>query len=304
MAALRAFSKKPVVASRAPARSRVLCVRATAQVEKPGVAKFADSIGLPTDEGIFGFRPFAEVWVGRLAMAGFLTSIIEEAVTGRGTLRQIGLEPSEGLLTGMLAVLGVAVIAGSASTAVKLAQRKMTAKDVARYKNFLGLNNANDFVQAAAEMKRRGDFTTPGDDLAAIASAKNDGSPVDAFLSTNEVSEAADASAAMKASDGGFLTLTKAEEAQQVAAAAKEMKAPAPSGPAVALAAKTDILEESMFTSYEAQYARSVELSNGRAAMVGFLAAILVEAGTGNGILGQLIMWGKISGLLGAASGF
>lgn len=266
--------------------------------------QFADSIGLPTDEGIFGFRPFAEVWVGRLAMAGFLTSIIEEAVTGRGTLRQIGLEPSEGLLTGMLAVLGVAVIAGSASTAVKLAQRKMTAKDVARYKNFLGLNNANDFVQAAAEMKRRGDFTTPGDDLAAIASAKNDGSPVDAFLSTNEVSEAADASAAMKASDGGFLTLTKAEEAQQVAAAAKEMKAPAPSGPAVALAAKTDILEESMFTSYEAQYARSVELSNGRAAMVGFLAAILVEAGTGNGILGQLIMWGKISGLLGAASGF
>lgn len=56
--------------------------------------------------------------------------------------------------------------------------------------------------------------------------------------------------------------------------------------------------------SYEALYARSVELSNGRAAMLGFLAAILVEAGTGNGILGQLIMWGKISGLLGAASGF
>lgn len=30
--------------------------------------QFANSIGLPTDEGIFGFRPFAENWVGRLAM--------------------------------------------------------------------------------------------------------------------------------------------------------------------------------------------------------------------------------------------
>lgn len=32
--------------------------------------------------------------------------------------------------------------------------------------------------------------------------------------------------------------------------------------------------------------------------------AIMVEAATGKGILMQLIMWGKISGFLGAASGF
>jgi len=57
--------------------------------------------------------------------------------------------------------------------------------------------------------------------------------------------------------------------------------------------------------SYESKYAREVEISNGRAAMVGFLIAVLVEAGTGGyGILGQLIMWGKITGFLGAASGF
>lgn len=30
----------------------------------------------------------------------------------------------------------------------------------------------------------------------------------------------------------------------------------------------------------------------------------MVEAATGKGILMQLIMWGKISGFLGAASGF
>lgn len=42
----------------------------------------------------------------------------------------------------------------------------------------------------------------------------------------------------------------------------------------------------------------------GRAAMVGFLAAVMVEAATGNGIIGQLIVYAKMSGLLGADSGF
>ena len=32
-----------------------------AQQEKPEVAKFADSVGLPTEEGLFGFKPFPEV---------------------------------------------------------------------------------------------------------------------------------------------------------------------------------------------------------------------------------------------------
>lgn len=38
--------------------------------------------------------------------------------------------------------------------------------------------------------------------------------------------------------------------------------------------------------------------------MVGFLAAVMVEAATGNGIIGQLIVYAKMSGLLGADSGF
>jgi hypothetical protein len=28
------------------------------------VPQFADSIGLPTSEGLFGFKPFAETWTG------------------------------------------------------------------------------------------------------------------------------------------------------------------------------------------------------------------------------------------------
>lgn len=35
------------------------------------VVQFADSIGLPTDEGLFGFRPFAEQWCGRLVSADY-----------------------------------------------------------------------------------------------------------------------------------------------------------------------------------------------------------------------------------------
>jgi len=95
-------------------------------------------------------------------------------------------------------------------------------------------------------MKRKGDFTTPGDSLAAIAATKAAGSPVDGFLSTNEITEGDAAAAAMKAADGGVLTLTKEQEAAQVAAAAADMKAM--KGAAVALAAKADILEEAQFT--------------------------------------------------------
>lgn len=40
--------------------------------------------------------------------------------------------------------------------------------------------------------------------------------------------------------------------------------------------------------SFEAQYARDVEVTNGRAAMVGFLAAVLVEAATDKGIIMQV----------------
>jgi hypothetical protein len=41
-----------------------------------------------------------------------------------------------------------------------------------------------------------------------------------------------------------------------------------------------------------------------RYAMLGFAAAILVEAATGNGIIGQVITYLKWSGALGERSGF
>ena len=38
-----------------------------------------------------GFTEFAETWNGRLAMIGFIAALINELVTGKGILAQIGL---------------------------------------------------------------------------------------------------------------------------------------------------------------------------------------------------------------------
>ena len=38
-----------------------------------------------------GFTEFAETWNGRLAMIGVISAIINELVTGKGFLAQIGL---------------------------------------------------------------------------------------------------------------------------------------------------------------------------------------------------------------------
>jgi hypothetical protein len=53
--------------------SKLLAAEPNAVARSP-VAQFSDSIGLPTDEGLFGFKPFAEMWTGRLAMMGTLYS--------------------------------------------------------------------------------------------------------------------------------------------------------------------------------------------------------------------------------------
>lgn len=59
-----------------------------------------------------------------------------------------------------------------------------------RYKQFLLLKNEKqEIAQVAQAMKLQGDFTTPGDNMQQVESAKAEGSPADAFLSTNEVKE-------------------------------------------------------------------------------------------------------------------
>lgn len=62
-----------------------------------------------------------------------------------------------------------------------------------RYKNFLGLNNPNDFMAAAAAMKAQGDFTSLRDDAQTIAAVRAEGMAADKVLAINSVEEGATA---------------------------------------------------------------------------------------------------------------
>ncbi|EFJ43000.1 hypothetical protein VOLCADRAFT_109992 [Volvox carteri f. nagariensis] len=265
------------------------------RAEKSAIAKFFDSTGMPTDEGYFGFTPFSEMWVGRWSMIGFVSSIVVEFATGKGTLAQIGLPaPSTPFLAAMIALFGGATVVGSVVTVQQLIGRKMSRTQLERYRSFLGLSRKDDWMadQAARDMKRRPDFTSPGFDLGAIDEVRRKGMPADRFLAMDDTAAVERTAEDMKAA-----TSTSASPVAVVAEAAdKAPVAPAPPRPQVSM--------DELYGLDEGKYARDVELANGRAAMLGFLAAILVEAGTGQGIIMQIITYLKWSGLLGPMSGF
>lgn len=79
---------------------------------------------------------------------------------------------------------------------------------------------------------------------------------------------------------------------------------PSAAGTSLPLAAGPEIRESLSAVTDDMAYAKDIELRNGRWAMLGFLAAVAVEAGTGKGIIMQIIMWLKFSGILGPMSGF
>jgi len=62
-----------------------------------------------------------------------------------------------------------------------------------RYKNFLGLNNADDYKLAAAEMKSRGDFTSLSRDTSAIQAIKSEGMLADKVLAVGDNAQAEEA---------------------------------------------------------------------------------------------------------------
>ncbi|KXZ50706.1 hypothetical protein GPECTOR_15g390 [Gonium pectorale] len=282
-------SGRTAVARRVP---RAPVVRVSA--EKSGLAKLSDAIGMPTDEGYFGFTPFSEMWVGRWSMLGFVSSIVVEAATGKGTLAQLGLEaPSTPLLAVMIAFFGGATVVGSVATVQQLIGRKMSRTQLERYRSFLGLTKQDDWMSdnAARDMKRRPGFTSPGIDTAAIEEVRRQGMPADRFLAVGDAESSAQRAAESVKSEGAVAVADEAEARTAAAASTSAPKQPM-------------ITAEQLYGLNEEQYARDVELANGRAAMLGFLAAILVEAATGKGIILQIITYLKWSGLLGPMSGF
>lgn len=278
--------------ARAPAsRTRAVVVRADAS--KPEINKLADSVGMPSQLGFFGFNPFAEMWVGRWAMLGFASSIVGELTSGGGALSQLHLmtpaEPSYTLLATIAALAGGASIIGSGVTATKLWKKEMPRGQVDLYKSFLGLTNDKDWQVAEKQMKAKPDVTSLGVDTAAIDAVRVEGMPADRVLSmTGDLTAADQAAAAMKAA-----------EQVSTSGASRPAASPAPtSSPEQRRGDANSLLLDDM------GFARTIEQTNGRWAMMGFLASLIGEAATGYGILGQVVLWCKLVGLLGADSGF
>ena len=134
-------------------------------------------------------------------------------------------------------------------------------------------------------------------DSAAYAGLGKDGegrligsSSADAFLGALGVREIEAQAASMKERE-------RASELQLAAAASASAETLLPT----AVVYDPNASEEAALTN---AYMVSVEMQNGRLAMLGFYAAVAIESVTGQGIIGQLFSYGKASGLLGAASGF
>lgn len=254
-------SLRPLRAASSTSRPARIPLRVSAVADNtPLPVKVAENLGYPTQEGLFGFKPFAELWVGRLAMMGFVTGLVEEYMTGRGILQQIGFStPDQKVLIAILALTSAATLAGTFTTIARATSNNLTPLDIARYRKFFGLDNeAKVVAEEAKARKAAGDFTS-SDKPAEIAAAKAEGTPADAILSFDESS-----------------------------------KSPA----AVARSAEDRAMDVTW------QYAKQVEITNGRYAMLGFWIAIATEAATGHGMIGQVIDYLKIGGFLGPMSGF
>jgi hypothetical protein len=207
-------------------------------------------------------------------MMGFATGVTVELVTGKPILQQLGAStPDSGLFTGLALAIGGATLVGTARTLFRLTSGDMTLGELRRYSTFFGLDAETVAAAEAKQRKRAGDFTS-ATDLSAIDAARAAGTAADAALMTADATPMAAPSALAAAADA----------------------APAAAAPAMSTAERAD--------AFEREYARSVELTNGRWGMVGFASAILIEAATGAGVVGQLEGYAKAAGLLGAQSGF
>ena len=199
-------------------------------------------------------------------MLGFATGSTVELLTGVPTLQQLGLDtPNSDLFTVLCILLGTATAVGTGRTLYRLQSGDMALKDFKRYAGFFGLDAERVAEKESSQRKKSGDFTSR-DSIAAITEAKEAGSPADALLMASDAAAGA----------------VQEEAAPVEAPAAPRMTA----------------------DEIERAYARDIELSQGRYAMLGFVALILGEAATGNGLVGQLEAYAKLFGLLGAESGF
>lgn len=239
-------------------------------------------------------------------MLGFLTGVTEEMITGHPILQQIGFTtPSPVLGAAVPSLLISATVAATFVTLFSAEQRDMRARTATRLARLFGLDDQAE--NTAKQMKIDGDFTSPTDEDAAVA-AKRRGTAADAVLSFTDESAAEQAALENKVM-GDFLSadnqltindqsraMKSREQAQAFNAIAQGVEQGVPQAMAVNY--------EEPARDPQMAWMKQKELDNGRWAMIGFALAVAIEAGTGNGVFGQLITLAKMVGLLGPDSGF
>lgn len=273
-----ALRSTPHSTSTSSQTSRGVECRASEQPSPSGETPKNVIAGMDASRGFFGFVPFSELWVGRWAMMGFASGLFVELATGKGILKQVGIEtPNKGIFILLAVLIGGGTLVGTGTTITKVLTGTMSDESIADYASFLGLKGERKALKAESdEMKKNGDFTSI-QSMEEVEEARSSiETPADKFLGQDNINDIENTSSAMK-SDDPFEQSLNATEIDSYAR-------------------RSELAEEA--------YAKDVELTNGRWAMIGFATAIIVEAATGQGIIGQLIGYGKLSGLLGDMSGF
>lgn len=279
-----------------PGRAAGVVCRAAAS---PPPQERREPMGFNLDEGIFGFTPFAELLVGRLAMIGFGSGLAVELATGKPILAQLGVAtPDENLLTLLLVGASGATAVALARTLQRAANGDLSPTEVVRYKTALGLGEENEAaaLKAARELKRQGDFTSP-DNMLDVLEARQTGTAADAVLGGESSADVAEARATL-----GAGALAPTDEAA-VAQAADNLKAAEASVDPASQRAPDAVWLPEYADDYEVRYAKDIELANGRWAMIGFFIAISLEAFSGDGIVRQLIFYAKALGVIDDTSG-
>lgn len=224
---------------RASPASATLVGRSSSSLLDPDRTSIGPLLGLDPSEGVFGFKPFSELLVGRLAMLGFATGVIDEVITGQPILQQIGVpSPSTHVFEILLVVMGGAVLIAAADTLIRLETGALPETDVERYRHFAAHPLGEDELETP---------TTSGS------------VPLAAFSLNGEGQDSPDA----------------------------------PEPIALQWISDMDI------AAIEAKQARDQEIANGRWAMIGFASAILIEAATGTGVIGQGAYYARVFGLIG-----
>ena len=134
--------------------SRAAAMAASTVVDPSGLF-----MGFDGTQGVFGFTPFAELFVGRAAMIGFASAMAVELATGGsgGALAQLGLmvdgEPNTGMATGIAGVALAATLIGTFQTFAKAQGRELSPAQVDGYRRFLNLREPEE-VDAEEEAIR------------------------------------------------------------------------------------------------------------------------------------------------------